>query len=104
LYPSKGTIGQKTTIFTGKWHTLRNALIYDVSANLCKTMYIGFPGSIITSFDGIIKESIYTVSIILVILGRIDASLRSDAVCSSRTVMEGEALYLVAQFTQGGSG
>lgn len=55
--------------------------------------------------DGIIKQAIHTVTVILVILGGIDPALGCDRVCPAGAILIAECLYIIAQLTKGsGSG
>src|SRR5262249_29370400 len=98
LGATKRAIRKHAAIFARKWHTLRNALIDDVYANLRKAINICFTRAVVTAFDGVIKESINAVSIVLIILCRVNSTLRGNAMRASRTVLVTKTLYVVSKF------
>ena len=63
-------------------------------------MHISFTTPVISALDGIIKETVHRVTIVLVILGRIDASLRGNGMRSTRRILETKCLNVVAHFSQ----
>ena len=83
---------------------MSNTLVNNVAADLRETVNVGFPGAKIAAFDGVVEQAINAVTIVLVILRRIDSALGGNAVGSPRTVLEAESLYLVAQLGEGGRG
>ena len=77
-----------------------HALIDDVHAELCQAVDVRFAASEVPSFDRVVEEAINAVAVVLIILGGIDAALSGDAVCAPGTVLETEALHVVAQLGQ----
>ena len=67
-------------------------------------MDIAFTGTVVTTLDGVIKQAAHAVSVVLIIFGCIDPSLRGDTMCPAWTVMEGEAFDVVSEFTQRSGG
>ena len=63
------------TIFTRKGYPLGGALVDNVHADLGKTIDVGLPGAVISAFNGVVKEAINAVSVVLVILRCVDAPL-----------------------------
>ena len=71
-------------------------MVDDVRAHLGQTMHIGLAGTEVTTLDGVVKESINAVAVILIILGGVDATLRGDRVRAARAVLIAEAFHIVA--------
>src|SRR4029079_4681217 len=55
----------------------------------------------VSTFHSVIKQSTHAVSVVLVILGRIDSSLRRNAVGTARTILETKASHVIAKLSQG---
>ena len=91
------TICQFSTVFTGKGNALGDALVDNGSADFSKTVDIRLAGAEVPSLDCVVKEAPDAVSIVLVILGGIDATLRGDGVGAAGTVVEAEGLHLIAE-------
>ena len=77
------------------------ALIDDVHADFCETIYVSFTSAEVAAFDRVIEETMNGVSIILVVLRGIDPALSRNGVGTSRAVLEAEALHLIAKFREG---
>jgi hypothetical protein len=60
-------------------------------------MNIGFASTEIAALDRVIEETKDAVAVVLVILGRVDAALGSDAMGAARTVLKAEAVDFVAE-------
>ena len=105
--PERAVI-QQSAIFSCKRHTLCHALVNDVDAHFRQAVHIGFAGTEVAAFHGIVEETIDRISVVLIVLGCVDASLGSDGVCPAGRILKAEGFDLVAQFRQrsssGGSG
>ncbi len=104
LNPAEGPVAQQAAVFAGERHSLSDALVDDIGADLGQPMNIGFPGPIVPALDGIIEQAEGAVAVILVILGGINASLRRDAVRPSGGILEAKCFYFIPHFAQGGCG
>ena len=102
--PPKERFVEQPAVFAGERHALRDALVDDVYADLRETIDVRFARAEIAAFDRVVKKPVNAVAVVLVILGRVDAALRGDAVRAARTVLETEAFDLVAEFGQRGRG
>ena len=101
LNAPKRPVRQLTAILSGKGDTKRHALIDDLCTDLSEPIHIGFSGAEITAFDRVIKQSPDTIAVVLVVLRRIDSSLRGNAVCPPRTIVETKALHVIPKLSQG---
>src|ERR1051325_9625942 len=105
LRTSKRSIIEKSTVFARKGHTLRYALINYVHAELGQTIDIRFPRTKIAPFHRVVEETIDTVTIVTIILSRVDTSLSGYTVGASRAVVIAEAENVVTQLGErSGSG
>jgi hypothetical protein len=78
------------------------ALINDKAADFRQPINVGLPGPKISAFNGIVKKTENAVPVVLIIFGGIDASLRSNAMCSAWRVLETKAFNVVAEFCERG--
>ncbi len=88
-------------IIAGKGHSLGNALIDDVVADLGQTVDVGFAGPEVAAFDSVVEQSEDTVAVVRIVFGGVDPALGGDAVSPARTVLVAEGLHVVAEFGQG---
>ena len=98
LCATKGTVRQQAPVLTRERDSLRDALVDDVDAQLSEPINVGFARTEVSTFDGVVKESIDAVAVVLIILSRVDSALCGDAVCPARRILKAEALYVVTQF------
>ena len=104
LRAAEGAIVEKAAVFAGEGHALSDALVDDVHADLGKAVDVGFAGAEVAALDGVVEEAVNAVAVIVIILGGVDAALRSDGVGAARTVLIAEALDVVAEFAEAGGG
>ena len=98
LCTTEGTVVQKTTVFTGEWNTLGHHLVDDVNTVLGKTMHVCFASAEVATLDGVVEQTMDAVTITLVVLCTVDATLCSNRVCATCRVMECEGVNLVSKF------
>src|SRR6266446_4462431 len=102
LRSAKRTVGQQSTVFPRKWHTLLDAVIDDQIADFGEAINIRLPRAKIATLDRVVKETVNAVAVVLIIFCGIDSALGSDAVGAARAVLITEAFYMVAEFAQRG--
>src|SRR5690606_22407292 len=66
--------------------------------------YVGFPGPVVAALDGVVKEPPDAVTVVLVVLGGVDAALRGHAVGPPGRVLDAEVEHVVAELAQGRGG
>ena len=103
LCSTEGTVGQHTSIFTCKGNSLCYTLVDNIVADFCQTVYIGLTGTIVTTLDRIIEQTVYGVTIVLIVLGGIDTSLCSDRVSTTGRILDTEVEHIEAHLAQGSS-
>ena len=101
LCAAEGAVGQQTTVFAGKGNSLRNALVDDRCADFRESVNICFTRAKISSLDRVIEETIRPVTVVLIVLGGIDSTLRSDRVGPACTVLVTEAFDVEALLAKG---
>ena len=84
LNATEGAVGEHATILTGKRNTLGYTLIDDVCTDLCQTIYVGLTGTVVSTFDGIVEETVDAVAIVLIVLCGINTTLGSNGVSAAR--------------------
>ena len=94
LRATEGTVVEQTAVFTSERNTLRHTLVDDVITYLRQTIYVRLTRTVVTSLDRIVVETIYGVTIVLVVLRCVDTTLRSDRVRTTRTVLDTEVQYV----------
>ncbi len=100
LNPTKGAVVEQATVFAGKGHALGDALVDDGCAHLCKAEDVAFAGTVVTAFDGIIKQTIGAIAVISVVFGSIDTALGSNRVRATGAILKAKCLDIVTQFGQ----
>ena len=63
---------------TEKRNSWSNELIYDVYRYISQTVNVGFSCTVISTFDGVVEQTINAVPVILIILSGIDPTLCSN--------------------------
>ena len=96
LRAAERAVRQQPAVFPRERHALRHALVDDVHAYLRQTVHVGLARAEIAALDGVVEKPVNAVAVVLVILGRVDAALRRDAVRAPRTVLSSEASAISA--------
>ena len=104
LRATERPVRQQAAVFARKRHALRHRLIDDVHAQLRQPVHIGFTRAVIAALDGVVKQPPDAIAIVLIILRRIDATLRGNAVRAPRRILDAKTLDIVSQFGQSGAG
>ena len=104
LRAAEGAVVEETAVFAGEGNALRDALVDDRGAHLGETMDIGLAGAEVAAFDRVVEKPVNAVTVVLVVLRGIDATLRGDRVGAARAVLVAEALHIVALLGQRRSG
>ena len=63
---------------------------------LASPVDVGFAGTIVATLNGVAEEAFHAVAIVLVVFGRVDAALGSDAMGAARRVLDAEDVYIEA--------
>ena len=100
LRPSERTIRQHSPILPRKRHPLGHTLVDDIDAYLCQPMYIRLPRAKISSLDRVVKQPVHRITVILIILGRINSTLGRNRVRPTRAILETEGFYPIPQLRQ----
>src|SRR5258708_1693023 len=79
-------------------------MVDDIDTQLRQTINIGFARPVIPSFYCVVKEAVDAVSVILVILGRVDSALSRDAVCTSWGILKAKRKHVIAQLAHARGG
>jgi len=104
LSATERAVVEQPAILAGEGHTLGRALVDDVHRHLGQAMHVGLTGAVIAALDGVVEEAMHRITIVLVILGGIDATLCGHRVGATGGIMEHEVVHLVAQLGQGRRG
>ena len=97
LRATKGTVVEQSAVVAGKRHTLRHTLVDDGVADLSQTIDVSLSSSIITTFDGVAEQTLHAVAVVLVVLRRIDTSLRRNGMRTAWRVLDAEDVNIEAQ-------
>ena len=104
LCATKGAVGQQATILSCEGHALCHALVYDIVRHLGQAIHVGLTGTIVATLDGVVEEAIHRVAVVLIVLGGVDTSLRSNRVGAAWRVLNAEVEHLEAHLAQCGGG
>ena len=96
LRATEGAVVQQSAIVAGEGHTLGHTLVNDVAANFGQTIHIGLTGAVVAALDGVAEEAFHTVAVVLVVFGRVDTALGSDAMGAAWRVGDAEDLDIEA--------
>ena len=102
LCSSERTVVEKSAVVPRKWHPLCYTLVYDVATHFGKTIHIGFPCSIVSSFYGVFEQTFHTVAVILVVLGGVDTALSRYAVSPTGGILQTENIDIEAERAKSG--
>ncbi len=100
LCSAERAIGEQAAVLAGERHTLRDALVDDVHAELRKAVHVRLARAKVPALHRVVEQAIDGVSIVLIVLRRVDAALRRDTVGASRRILKAEALHVVAELRQ----
>ena len=98
---AEGPVVEQPTVLTSKRDTLRSTLVDNAHRNLSQTVYVGLSGTVVATLDGVVEEAMHRITVVLVILGRIDATLSRHRMGPTRGTVEHEVVHLVPQLGQG---
>ena len=80
LRAAERTVVEQPAVLTRERHALRDALIDDVDAQLREPVHVGFAGAEVAALHRVVEEPLDAVAVVRVVLRRVDAALRGDAV------------------------
>ena len=100
LRAAKGAVGQQSAIFAGKRHALRNALVDDVIGDLSEAIHVRFTGAKVAALDGVVKQSVNAVAVVLIIFRRVDPTLGCNRMRASRRILETKTFHSITKLAQ----
>ncbi|MPM43007.1 hypothetical protein SDC9_89679 [bioreactor metagenome] len=105
LHATERAVVEQTTVLAGERHALRDALVDDVRRHLGEAVAVRLAGAVVAALDGVVEEAVGGVTVVAVVLRRVDATLRGDGMRTPRAVLVAEVQDVVAHLAQrGGSG
>ena len=104
LGAAEGAVIQQAAVFTAKGNALGHALVNDVGGDFRQAVNVGFTGAEVAALDGVVKQAVNGVAVVLVVLGRVDAALGRNGVGAAGAVLVAEAFDVVAKFGERGGG
>ncbi len=103
LCATERTVVQQTSVLACERNTLRHALVDDVIADFRQTIYVRLACAVVATLDGVIIETIDGVTIVLVVLRRVDTTLRSNRVRTTGAVLNTEVQHIESHLCEGRS-
>src|SRR5262249_54872158 len=104
LHTAEGAIVEKPAILPCKRHSLGDALVNDVSADLSQPVDVGFTGTKIAALHGILEKTKHTVTVVAIVLCGVNPALRCDGMCAPWSVVIGEAVDVITLLTESSGG
>ncbi len=105
LRAAEGAVVEQSAIVAGKGNALSHTLVDDGTADLGQTVDVGLAGAVVTTLDGVAEQTLYTVAVVLIVLGGIDATLGSNGVGATGGILNTENIHVVeAHGSQRGGG
>ena len=80
LRAAERPVVEQAAVLAGERHALGDALVDDVDADLGQPVDVGLTGAEVAALHGVVEEALDAVAVVLVVLRRVDAALRGDAV------------------------
>ena len=78
LCATEGTVVQETAVFACERNALCDTLVDDGVGHFRQTVYIRLTGTVVSTLDRIVIETIDGVAVVLVVLGCVDTTLSCD--------------------------
>ena len=103
LGATEGAVVQQAAVFTAEGNALGHTLVNDVGGDFRQTVDIGFTGAEVAAFNGVVKQAVNGVAVVLVVLGCVNAALGRNGVGAAGAVLVAEAFDVVAKFGKRGS-
>ena len=100
LRATEGAVVEQAAVLTGEGHALRDALVDDVDAELREPVDVALAGAVVAALHRVVEEAVDAVAVVLVVLRRVDPTLRGDAVRAPRRVVEREQRDVVAELAE----
>ncbi len=104
LRPAKRTVVQQAAVFPRERHALRHALVNDVHRHLGQAIDVRLARPEVAAFDGVVKQAVNRIPVVLIILGGVDAALRGDRVRAPGGIVKDEVMNVEAQLRERGGG
>ena len=103
LGTTEGAVVEQTTVFAAEGNALGHALVDDVAGHLGQTIHVGLTGAEVATLHGVVEQTVYGVTVVLVVVSSVDTTLSGDGVGAAGAVLVAEAVHIVAQLSQRGS-
>ena len=71
---------------------MSDTLVDDAVADFRQTVDVSLARTVVAAFDGIVEQTLHAVAVVRIVLRSVDAALCSDAVGTTRTVLDAEHL------------
>jgi hypothetical protein len=98
--PPKLRLASWPAVLAREGHALRDALVDDRRADLREAVDVGLARAEVAALDRVVEQPPDGIAVVRVVLGRVDAALRGDAVRAARAVLEAEGVDVVAELGQ----
>ena len=83
LRAAERPVRQRSAVFARERHTLSDALVDDVDADLRQAIDVGFARAKVAALYRVVEQPVDAVAVILIVLGGVDSALCGDAVSAS---------------------
>ena len=97
LRAAERSVVEHAAVLARERHALRDALVDDLHRQLREPVDVGLPRAVVAALDGVVEQAVDGVAVVLVVLRRVDAALRGDAVGAPRAVVDAVAVDVVAE-------
>ena len=100
LRATERAVVEQAAVLAGERDALGDALVDDVHAQLREPVDVRLAGPVVAALDRVVEEAVDAVAVVAVVLRRVDAALRGDAVRAAGRVVEREQLDVVAELAE----
>ena len=103
LRAAETAVVELAAVLARERHALRHTLVDDVDRHFREAVDVGLAAAEVAALDGVVKQAVDAVAVVLVVLRGVDAALGGDRVRPAGGVVEAERRDLVAQLGKGGA-
>ena len=75
LCATEGTVSEESAVFACERYALCHTLVDDAVADLCQTIDVGLAGTLVTTLNSVIEQTVDAVTVVRIVLCCVDTTL-----------------------------
>jgi hypothetical protein len=100
LRAAEGAVVEQAAVFPAKGTPCATHWSIISGGDLSQAVYVGFTGTVVAAFDGIVKKAVYRIAVVAIVFGCIDAPCAAMECARRGLSWKRKNLDVVAQFAQ----